>query len=161
MSRQHDAPRTRQLVRRGALNWSDRILLSVGVLVVLGAIVVMNNLIGQLVAATIGLLIVEAGLGRIFYRHLANQRKYLALRREIDHFLALTRQLNTAGLSLKQHEAPETRQAFEHVRQMMQESVERMAVVAGQTDAEVAIEAETYASMDCQATTTQGCESKL
>ncbi len=154
MSRQHDAPRTHQLVGRGALVWSDKILLSVGVLVVLGAIVVLNNLIGQLVAATIGLMIVEAGLGRIFYRNLVNQHKYLALRTEIDHFLALARQLNTGGLSLKQHEAPETRQAFEHVRQMMQESVERMAVVAGQTDAEVAIAAETYASMDCQPTTT-------
>lgn len=98
----------------------------------------------------------EGQVGRLAYRHLANKHKYLALRAEVNHFLTLVRQLNAAALALKEHDAPETQHTFEHVRQTMQESVERLATMAAKTETELAIETEACTAMHYPATTAPG-----
>ena len=63
-----------------------------------------------------------------------------ALRAEVDRFLQLVRRLNAAALARKAHDTPETHQAFAHVYQEMQQAVAQMAMLAGKTDAELAVE---------------------
>lgn len=121
----------------------DSSLPIVGVLVILGAVLFERNMRGQIAIVGIGILILEAGVWRLPYRFLPSERKFLALRAEVDRFLLLIRQLNAVALEVKTKDTPENRQRFEKVRETMQQAVERMAVIAGKTDAELTAERET------------------
>ena len=96
----------------------------------------------------LGVLCMELGIFKLAQQLLPDQRrplperrKYLALRALADQFLPLVRHLNVAALQVKDHDTPENRQAVEEVRQHMQSLVERMVVVAGKTNAELAADA--------------------
>jgi hypothetical protein len=118
-----------------------------GVAVVLGAVLFMReDLRMQIAVVGLGMLLIEVGVWKGAHRLLPSERKYLALRVEGDLFIKLLRQLNAAALALRENDSPERHEAFEEVRDAMRQTVERMAHVAGKTDAELASEREVSAS---------------
>jgi hypothetical protein len=115
----------------------------VGVAVILGAVLfVREDLRTQIAVVGLGMLLIEVGVWKGAHKLLPSERKYIALRAEGDQFIKLIRQLNAAALALRETDSPEGRQTFEGVRKAMREAVERMAHVAGKTDAELASERE-------------------
>ena len=113
-----------------------------GVLLVLGAVVFLDNMLPQIVIAVIGILLIEAGVWKLSHQLFPEERRYNALRAEGDLFTILIRQLNAAAVAVKTADSPEARQDFEQIREEMRLAVERMAAVAGKTDAELAVEPE-------------------
>lgn len=116
----------------------DTLMLLGGIVIVMGAIVLMPTHTGQIVGAALGLLMVEASAWGSTRRLLPGQRKYKALRREVEHFLGLVKQLNHAALTVKKYDVPEAQQAFEQTCEAMEQSVKHMIQVAGKTDSDVA-----------------------
>ena len=92
----------------------------------------------QLAIVGLGMVVLELGVWKAAHRILPTGRRYLALRAENDLFVQLVRQLNTAALAKKQNDSQAHKQVFEEVRDAMRQSVERMAEVAGKTNAELA-----------------------
>ncbi len=110
----------------------------VGVLVILSAVLFVRGLRVQTPIVVLGILMLEAGIWKLAHQLLPSERTYQALRCEGDQFLGLLRQLNTAALAVQERDTPENHQAFGEVRDAMHQAVERMADVAGKTDAELA-----------------------
>ncbi len=111
----------------------------VGVAVILAAVLfVRDDLRIQLAIVGLGMVVLELGVWKAAHRILPTGRRYLALRAESDLFVQLVRQLNTAALAKKQNDSQAHKQVFEEVRDAMRQSVERMAEVAGKTNAELA-----------------------
>jgi len=109
-----------------------------GGVVVLAGIALADDRNTQLAVAVAGLLITQIGrlkLGRPTY---SVDRRFQALRREVDHFILLVRRLNAAALGARESESAPARQVFETTQQKMRESFDRMALLAGRTDEEVA-----------------------
>lgn len=113
---------------------------AVGMALVIGAVLFAEALGVQLFLVVAGLLLTEAGLWRLADPILPDERKYLALRAEADHFTALVRQLNAAAVARNQGDAPGSRFALDEVRTEMHRSVDRMVEFAGKTHVEVAPE---------------------
>lgn len=82
-----------------------------------------------------GLLLSFAAGARLPYALLLNERRYLQLRREVDQFIWLARELNAAALEARRNSAGEAK--FGDLRAAMQESLERMTLFAGRTDEEL------------------------
>ncbi len=98
----------------------------------------------QVLFVLTGVLILEAGVWGLTGGILPNERRYLALREEGDHFLALIRVLNAAAVARDKGEEDDAR--FRDTRAQMHTSVERMAELAGQDDVAEAEEAEALAA---------------
>ena len=113
---------------------------AVGVVLVIGAVLFEERLSVQLFLVLAGLLLVEAGLFRLADPLLPDERKYMALRTETDHFTALVRQLNAAALAADQGDDSGSRFALDEVQTEMHRSVDRMVTFAGKTEAEVPAE---------------------
>ena len=107
-----------------------------GVLLVIGAVLLLRDLRWQMGLVVGGLLLVEIGVWTCAQRMLPSERKFRALRAEVDVFMQLVRQLNTAAMAVKETPSHEHQETFEDVREAMRQAVERMADVAGKTDAE-------------------------
>ena len=91
-----------------------------------------SNLQFQVLLVLIGVLILEAGVWGLTGGILPNERRYLALREEGDHFLGLIRVLNAAAVARDAGQEDDAR--FREARAQMHTSVERMAELAGQDD---------------------------
>jgi hypothetical protein len=91
-----------------------------------------NNLQVQVLLVLIGVLILEAGVWGLTSGILPNERRYLGLREEGDHFLGLIRVLNAAAVARDEGQEDDAR--FRETRAQMHTSVERMAELAGQDD---------------------------
>ena len=95
------------------------------------------NLQIQLVTVLVGVLLIEAGVWGLTNPFLPNERQFVALREEVDDFIDLVRQLNTAAV--KKHsdrESTEEDTAFEATLADLHTSVRRMGQLAGvDTDA--------------------------
>ncbi len=110
----------------------------VGVAVVLAAVLFVGGDVRiQLAIVGLGMVVIELGVWKAAHRFLPTGRQYLALRAENDQFLGLVRELNAAALAVRQNGSQAHEQAFEEVRDAMRQSVERMAEVAGKTNAEL------------------------
>jgi hypothetical protein len=83
----------------------------------------------QVFLVLVGVLILEAGVWGLTSGPLPNERRYLALRTEGDHFLGLIRILNQAAVGRDRGEENDTR--FRSTRAEMHTSVERMGQLAG------------------------------
>ena len=83
----------------------------------------------QVFLVLIGVLILEAGVWGLTSGLLPNERRYLALRTEGDHFLGLIRILNQAAVGRDKGEENDAR--FRTTRAEMHTSVERMGELAG------------------------------
>lgn len=106
---------------------------AVGMALVIGAVFLGDNVWIQLFLVIAGLMLTEAGIWRLAEPILPDDRRYLALRAETDHFMALVRQLNTAAVALQEGEEQGSRFVLEEVRTEMQRSIERMVEFAGKT----------------------------
>jgi hypothetical protein len=98
----------------------------------------------QVLFVLMGILILEAGVWGLTGGILPNERRYLSLREEGDHFLGLIRVLNAAAVARDKGEEDDT--SFRDARAQMHTSVERMAELAGQDDLAAAEEAEALAA---------------
>ncbi len=108
-----------------------------GVAVVLSAVLFLGEVHTQLTVVVGGILLIEGGVWKAARCLLPSERQYLPLRREVDQFIVLIRALNSAALAVKSTNAPEHHQALEGIQQLMRQAVDRMAELAGKTDAEV------------------------
>ena len=88
----------------------------------------------------IGFLLVEVSVLMLVNKVQPNERRYLALRNEANHFLSLVRDLNTSAIRMYRTDNPEHRNEFERVQADMIRSVHRMGAVAGKTDEDLARE---------------------
>ena len=116
---------------------TDKGMPIVGVIVVLSAVLFIDELRLQLAVVIVGLFLVEAGVWNLSQWLLPNDRQYVGLRAEGDHFIMLIRQLNEAAIKLKEQEDEAHREAFEAVRDAMHESVDKMTQLAGKTEHDV------------------------
>lgn len=110
---------------------------AVGMALVIGAVLFGESLAVQLFLVVAGLLLTEAGLWRLADPILPNERKYMALRVETDHFTTLVRQLNAATLALEAGDGQGSRFALDEIQTEMHRSVDRMVDFAGKTQEEV------------------------
>lgn len=110
---------------------------AIGMALVIGAVIFGEQLGVQLFLVVAGLLLTEAGLWRLADPILPNERKYMALRVETDHFTNLVRQLNTAALAVDDGDEGGPALALDEVRAEMHRSIDRMVEFAGKTDDEV------------------------
>jgi uncharacterized protein YdbL (DUF1318 family) len=85
----------------------------------------------QLLFALAGLFLVQAGIWRITERTVGSQRRFLALRGEIEGFLGLIRTLNAQGVKLQEEDTEERWEAFQKSVDALHAAVDRMADVAG------------------------------
>ncbi|MDX1674535.1 MAG: hypothetical protein R3314_07075 [Longimicrobiales bacterium] len=110
---------------------------AVGMALVLGAVLFAESLGVQLFLVVAGLLMTEAGLWRLADPILPDERKYVALRAEADHFITLVRQLNAAAVSLDEGDARGSHFALDELETEMHRSVDRMVTFAGRTRDEI------------------------
>lgn len=109
----------------------DTLLPVVGIVVVLSAVLFLwQNLYLQVSVVVVGIFLIEAGIWKLAHPLLPSQRKYRALRDEVDGFIGLVRRLNTAAIE-RQELTPEAEARVAAVRQEMLESVDRMVEYAG------------------------------
>jgi hypothetical protein len=122
----------RQVMAMGSLRATvDKALPVVGVALILGAVLFLyQSLYLQLTVVIAGILLIEAGIWELAHPLLPSQRKYRALRAEVDEFIVMVRRLNAAAV---RREAGATGGEAEvlAVKQEMLASVERMAEHAG------------------------------
>jgi hypothetical protein len=93
--------------------------------IVLSSFLFLSNLFAWYATIMIGLLIVLAGFLYGAHPFLTSERRYFALREEVDRFIILVRKLNAAAI------AAGGGGEFEQVKAEMLKSVERMAELAG------------------------------
>lgn len=105
-------------------------------LVIFGSVlfVPQDSLQIQVVVVLAGVLILEAGVWGLTTGILPNERRYLALREEGDHFLSLIRVLNQAAVERNRGRTGASGK-FQEAVNLMHASVVRMADVAGQEHA--------------------------
>ena len=116
----------------------DLVLPLVGSFLVFTAVLTITAPVTRVLVAALGLLLIQSGVMKLTQAIIPNERKYVALRREVDYFILLVRRLNAAALGLKQVDNADTRAAFEAIQQRMRESFDRMSQLAGKTDEEAA-----------------------
>lgn len=83
----------------------------------------------------LGLAMVIVGSWRVFYSMLPNERRFTALREEVDAFLDLVRQLNAVAYAARQEAHVWYPKAIQDLKASMHDGVERMADVAGVPEA--------------------------
>lgn len=110
-----------------------------GVAVVLaGVLFIYDNLYLQIVVVLLGLVLVESGIWNLASPILPSDRRYLALRREVDEFIGLVRRLNRTSLEVLVEPTPEVSATLMQIRDEMMASVHRMEEYAGKSDEELA-----------------------
>ncbi len=88
------------------------------------------NLQVQLVVVLVGVLLIEAGVWGLTKPFLPNERYYLSLREEVDDFIDLVRQLNTAAID-KRSGREASAEAFDQTLEELHASVRSMGRLAG------------------------------
>ena len=109
-----------------------------GTIKVFGAVIFLHSPALQLPAVAIGLLLIHMRTWNVARAVLPTERKFQALRHEVDHFIQLVRRLNAAAVGMKESESESARIVFEDAQRRMRESMDRMALLAGATDEEAA-----------------------
>ncbi len=98
-----------------------------GMAIVLSSFLFLDNLFAWYATVIVGLLIVLAGFLYGAHPFLTSERRFHALRNEVDRFIGLVRRLNSAAAENQQEE-------FQKAKAEMLASVERMAELAGKPD---------------------------
>lgn len=110
------------------MRWRDALekaMAVVGVIVVLVPVITLAEHTWQIATVVVGLVLIEAGVWNVA-RHLAPEdRKFGALRQEVDAFLGDVRELNL-------HAIAEDHEGIDEVRGRLHGRVDRMAEVAGE-----------------------------
>lgn len=135
----------------------DAGLPTLGVVIVLAAVVLGGGGWGAIWMAVAGLLLVEAGVWRLGSR-VMHERRYTPLRREVQRFVGLARDLHHATAAARANGSPEARAALDRTLAAMQASVDRMAAVAAKTEEELAAEASSPAGPGASAPAAAGTD---
>lgn len=101
-----------------------------------------NSLQLQVLSVLLGVLVLEAGVWGLANRLLPDERRYLGLREEGNHFIGLIRELNAAAVAKKAGTEDDAR--YRGVLEQMHDSVSRMSELAGEAETSAG-EAETSA----------------
>ena len=111
----------------------ELVLPLLGMAIVFGGVLFVppTNLQIQIVVVLVGVLILEAGVWGLTGQLLPNERSFVGLREEGDHFVNLIRNLNAAAMA-KEAGLEGSEQRFEESLIAMHASVDRMAALAGQ-----------------------------
>ncbi len=117
-----------------------------GVVVILSTVLLVQELRLQIAIVALGIMLIEVGVWKLANFVLPSERKYIALRSEVDQFISLVRQLNTAALAWHESGAPEQLAEFEAVQETMHQAIKQMAEVAGKTDAQIEAQQATLGS---------------
>lgn len=111
-----------------------------GVATIFGAVLYVYELRDQVALIAMGILMIEAGVWRLAKPFMPSERRFRALRAEVDAFRKAVQRLNSAAIELKKNETPETRTAYEQSIQELIGVAERITAVAGKTDEDLAAE---------------------
>ena len=111
-----------------------------GVIVILSTVLFLRDIRAQIAVIMIGIILIEAGVWKLAHQLLPNDRRFHALRTEIDNFIALSRQLNESAILMKLENNAENVSNFEDLKTKMHEVVENISEVAGKTNEDVSIE---------------------
>jgi hypothetical protein len=85
----------------------------------------------QVLFVLFGILILEAGVWGLASRLLPDERRYLDLREEVDHFVGLIPELNASAVaSLDREGSKEDEERFQEVLEQLHACVARMGEVA-------------------------------
>ncbi len=114
--------------------------LRISVPIVGGVLLVFNELLIPSTARStvifgVGLTMLLVASWRVFYSLLPNERRYTALREEVDAFLEIVRQLNAVAYAARQEAHVWYPQAIQDLKASMHDGVERMADVTGVPEA--------------------------
>jgi hypothetical protein len=85
----------------------------------------------QVLVVLVGVLIIEAGVWRLTSAVLPEERKYAALRTEVNAFVERVRLLNAHGVKLQTRDDEVTREDFRETLNALHAAVDRIAEVAG------------------------------
>ena len=96
-----------------------------GLAVILSSFFFLDNIVAWYATIMAGLLIVLGGFLYAAYPVLTSERRYFALRREVEHFIDLVRELNDVA------KKPEASTDVDQIKSKMTESIARMASMAG------------------------------
>lgn len=102
----------------------------IGTVIVLAGALLLMNLYARMAAVIFGVFLIEAGVWKLADPLLPNERKFGALRSEVDDFIVLVRRLNTAALEIQAGDV-NAEARFDGTRLAMLESVDRMTAFAG------------------------------
>lgn len=108
----------------------DILLPVTGIVLVYSAVLLVVGIYRQLALVTIGTLLIEAGIWKLAHPLLPSERRFTALREEVDALFPLVRRLNAAAVALRAGDES-AREVFDSAREELHQSVERMAEVAG------------------------------
>ncbi len=117
-----------------------------GVVVILSTVLLVRELRLQIAFVAVGIMLIEVGVWKLANFVLPSERQYVALRSEVDQFISLVRQLNTAALAWHESGTPDQLAAFEAVQETMHQAIKQMAEVAGKTDAQIEAQQATLVS---------------
>lgn len=111
--------------RRKFNRYVSLVTATIGVLVILSSFLFTGNLQAWYASVVIGLVIVLIGFWYGANPILTNERRYLALRSEVDDFIGLVRKLNREAVTSGPSEE------FQQIKAAMLESIQRMTEFAG------------------------------
>jgi len=104
-----------------------------GVVIILSAILFLQEIRSQISVVLVGIIFIESGIWKISNRILPDDRKFCYLRSEIDTFIILCRQLNSAALKLNKKNSAENEKVFNNIRDDLENCLERIVETAGKT----------------------------
>lgn len=128
-----------QVTRTRIARVLDSGLPTLGVAVVLAAVMLGGGGWGAIWLAVIGLLMVEAGVWRLGSR-IVHERRYRPLRREVERFIGLARELHHASAAVDDRGDEGARQRLDGAVASLRNSLDRMVQVAGKTEEDLKAE---------------------
>lgn len=114
----------------------DLTLPLIGGFILLDSFIVVSHVYHQMALAGIGFVVVLIGSWRLYHPLLPDERRFHILRREVEGFLDLVRQMNRETLMLKQACSEQRHGALKELHAAMHDSVDRMIEYAGLADYE-------------------------
>jgi hypothetical protein len=103
-----------------------------GMIVVFGAVLFLEDRRTMILVVLLGILLIEAGVWKLSNPFLPTERRFNALRLEVDQFMELVRELNGSAIEALSGEGNASAWArFRNTLATMHASVERMGEAAG------------------------------
>lgn len=109
----------------------------VGMLVVFGAVLFVEDRRTLILVVLLGILLIEAGVWKLSNPFLPTERRFNELRLEVDQFMELVRELNAAAMEARESvDDPAAWARYRNTLATMHASVERMGRAAGRGEGE-------------------------
>ena len=104
-----------------------------GAAIILGAVIFMPPGAVQLVTTLVGIAVMIVSGLRLNQPLLPNERRFLALRMEVDDFIQSVRRVNAAAIRARQTDSPDDRRTFERGCDELIARAEHIGLLAGRT----------------------------